>query len=95
MTDAREIIADELDKCICPADPWANAVINRLEAAGYRILGPDEVDPVTVGKAAKLVEEGREVRDPLDNYESTIMVDWEDMDKLAAAIRALGRKAGR
>lgn len=54
MTDAREIIADELDKCICPADPWANAVINRLHAAGYRILGPDEVDPVTVERAAEV-----------------------------------------
>ena len=43
MTDAREIIVDELDKCICPADPWADAIISRLTTAGFRILGPDEV----------------------------------------------------
>lgn len=94
MTDARAIIAKALaDLPGAPAYGDADAVLSALTTAGYRILGQDEVDPAAVEKAAKLVEEGREVRDPLDNYESTIMVDWEDMDKLAAAIRALGRKA--
>lgn len=37
-------------------------------------------------RAARIVREGREVRDPLDNFRSTIMVDWEDMGALAAAI---------
>lgn len=52
MTDAREIIAKRI------AGPkalgWADAVIEALSAAGYRILGPDEVDQVTLERAAEV-----------------------------------------
>lgn len=74
-----------------------STVLEALRAAeqvrgAYRILAPGELDPMTLERAAELVEEGREVPDPFDNGQSTIMVDWEDMDALAASIRALKRR---
>ena len=45
---ARDLIADELDKAFCPSEPWADAIVKQLTAAGWRLVGPDEVDPVTV-----------------------------------------------
>lgn len=93
MTDAREIIAKWAWGTEASARVNATMALRELSDTGFRILGPDEVDPVTVEKAARLVEEGKEVRDPLDNYQSTIMDEWPSDDEAAAAIRTLGRKA--
>lgn len=35
----------------------ADAAIENLIAAGYRIVGPDEVDPVTVERCAQIAED--------------------------------------
>ena len=51
------------------------------------------LDPHTLRVVARLVREGREVPDPLDDCRSTVMVDWDDMDKLAKAILRLGKAA--
>lgn len=78
MTDARAIIAKALaDLPGAPAYGDADAVLSALTTAGYRILGPDEVDPVTLEKCAAHLE-GR----------GTVF-----MRDAAAAIRAIGRKA--
>ena len=53
-------------------------MIATLTAAGYRILGPDEVDPVTLEEAAEAGKEAAKVG---------------DCHHVAAAIRALGRQA--
>lgn len=34
--------------------PRADAILHALNAAGYRILGPDEIDPVTMEKCAEV-----------------------------------------
>lgn len=39
---------------------WAPLVIDSLHASGFRILGPDDVDPVTLEKAADAAEEQAE-----------------------------------
>jgi len=79
MTDAREIIARQIpgtsaEVCFGVAD----SIIERLDAAGYRILGPDEVDPVTVERAAEAGKKAAKAG---------------DCHHVATAIRALGRKA--
>lgn len=51
--------------------------VRRVLAAGYRILGPDEVDPVTLEEAAEVGKEAAKAG---------------DCHHVAAAIRALGRK---
>ena len=56
----------------------ARALIAKLEEAGFRILGPDELDEVTLRRAAKLI--GAEYSD-----------DWRIIPKLVAAIRALSQ----
>lgn len=67
MTDAREIIAKTLYLTDPDPDPeWnygpqADDVVNDLEIAGYRILGPDEPDPVTLEMVAALIEANEEV----------------------------------
>ena len=80
MTDAREIIANTH---VDDGDPigltHANAIVVMLHAAGFRILGPDEVDPVTLEKAAEAA------------YEA--ITDGEHAEEVGAAVRALGRKA--
>lgn len=64
MTDAREIIAGAIaDIYPEPADASYSSALNasvrairHLTSAGYRILGPDEVDAVTVEKCATEME---------------------------------------
>lgn len=53
MTSPREIIADFCYKPI-NSDAFPDALIEALTAAGYRILGPDELDPVTLERAAEV-----------------------------------------
>lgn len=61
--------------------------LRRVLAAGYRILGPDEVDPVSMEMAAATAEGHRTEgwRDP-EVAESVV-------EEVAATIRTLGRKA--
>lgn len=59
MTDAREIIHSELISLIRKdkaKQPWPDAIIYALTSAGFRILGPDEIDGPTVEKCAEIVE---------------------------------------
>jgi hypothetical protein len=86
MTDARDIIAYTIpgtnaELCFGLAD----AIVERLTAAGYRILGLDEVDPVTVEKAARIADEQANEEDGAEGFLASKTI--ED------AIRSLGRKA--
>lgn len=93
MTDAREIIAKAVSVARGETPigrRWANLSlkdrdtaelgVRRAVAAGYRIIGPDEVDPVTLEKAADAAEERAE---------------WVPLKAgdMRAAVRAIGRKA--
>lgn len=84
-TDLRGPIGDR--RCRCGSGRVA------VPPAGYRILGPDEVDPVTLERAAALVE-----RDEIDGFvrldpkRHKNLSDWF-AEQRASAIRALGRKA--
>jgi len=85
MTDAREIIARQIpgtsaEVCFGVAE----GIIDALNAAGYRVIGPDEVDPVTVEKALVAVNEIAQ-----RGYSAAYRGGASDCD---AAIRALGRK---
>ena len=91
MTDAREIIAHHL--CEMAAQGWsgispferaayrttAHGMIEAISAAGFRIIGKDEVDPVTVEKCAEVTE-------------MYISMGWRGTE-ITEAIRAIGRKA--
>lgn len=89
MTDAREIIAQEFrqahrDTCYPDASTGeceiaSSVIVASLTAAGFRILGPDEVDPVTVEKCAEVTE-------------MYVSMGWRGTE-ITEAIRAIGRKA--
>lgn len=87
MTDALELIAKRI------AGPkaldWADAVINALNTAGYRILGPDEVDPVTLEMVAAIAEATQAYGDPVDASVGLGPVGR----RIASAIRNLGVRA--
>ncbi len=98
MTDAREIIAravaiargDTPDGAslasLSAADrDIAELGVRRVTTAGFRILGPDEVDPVTVNRCAEIAKEQADEEDGAEGFLACKVV--ED------AIRALGRKA--
>lgn len=58
MSSAREVIAKqvrwgEVDRVSVEV---AHNVISALTAAGYRIIGPDELDDVTLEKAAEIAD---------------------------------------
>lgn len=79
MSEARDVIARALASVgAFDSEGEATVVDMALTAAGYRILGPDELDPVTLEKAAEAGKEAAKVG---------------DCHHVAAAIRALGRKA--
>ena len=83
MSDAREIIAKTIkERPASPAVAVTNWIVYQLEAAGYRILGPDEVDSVTLEKAAVCARECFD--DPRADA---------DPEYVPSAIRGLGRKA--
>lgn len=84
MSDAREIIAEAIEPFVHHADDVTSVVTNTLTAAGYRVIGPDEVDSVTVERIAEFAKSEFQ-----RNFESP--VGWRD--QFADAIRALGRKA--
>lgn len=71
----------------------ADAILCALSRAGFRILGPDEVDPVTLERAAEVAE--RDAVDGsvrLDPKRHKNLSDWF-AEQRASAIRALGRMA--
>lgn len=73
-------------------DWQARAVSTALASAGIRILGPDEVDQVTLERAAAVAECHS------DERSRHYSMDWSDgyidgCRGAAAAIRAIGRKA--
>lgn len=98
MTDAREIIAKYL--CTMAAKEWsaispyeralyrtaAHGIIATLADAGFRILGPDEVDPVTVERIAEFAK---------DKFERDfdLPIGWRD--QFVAAIRAMEKEDSR
>lgn len=97
MTDAREIIADAINSLpddysdFPPSEVIANKIANALNIAGFRILGPDEVDPVTVEKAAEAAENA--------SMRVSYGILSQERDEpilhrtaIASLIRALGRK---
>lgn len=85
MSEARDVIARALASVgAFDSEGEATVVDMALTAAGYRILGPDEVDPVTVERIAEFAKSEFQ-----RNFESP--VGWRD--QFADAIRALGRKA--
>lgn len=56
---AREIIHRELVSLIRKdkaKQPWPDAILSALTSSGYRILGPDELDAVTVEECAEHLE---------------------------------------
>ena len=50
------------------------------------------LDRHTLRVVARFVREGKEVPDPYDDFRSTVMVDWTDMEKLAKDILNLWRR---
>jgi len=66
--------------------------VRQLAALSSSPVG--EMDPATIEACARIVEEGVEVPDPLDNHRSTVMRDWPSMDAAAAAIRRLASEGG-
>ena len=80
----REIIRDELLSrdvfTLAGADRYATAIVTALTAAGYRLIGPGEVDPVTVERCAEIARAAHISHAPgLDGYNIDI----------ATALRAL------
>ena len=57
----------------------ADAILCALSRAGFRIIGKDEVDPVTVEKCAEVTE-------------MYVSMGWRGTE-ITEAIRAIGRKA--
>ena len=65
--------------------PKIQQAVANLEAAGFRILGPDEVDPLTLEKALVAVNEIAQ-----RGFSAAYRAGASDCD---ASLRALGRKA--
>lgn len=90
MTDARDyMISDErkaeLDNKAAIADAKA-----ALHAAGFRILGPDEVDPVTVERCATAAERYTAFPSPTSKA-AQYHIKHCFKPAIAAAIRSLGK----
>lgn len=86
MSDLRTIVAAVISGAPFPSKRSQNKaidILDAIEAVGYRILGPDEVDQVTVEKCAEVAE--RMLRFADTTSEADIAI--------SEAIRALGRKA--
>ena len=100
MTTPREIIATDFERYpvvgpyldIRDGAELAERAIEALTAAGYRILGPDELDDVTLEKAAEAAENA--------SMRVSYGILSQERDEpilhrtvIASLIRALGRKA--
>lgn len=106
MSGAREIIAQAFglvhrnscyphaseDEC----EVAAGVIIGRLQFAGFRLLGPDEIDPVTVERA-ELACFHQRIRMPIPNETEWDRGNNSAVDGCIAAIRTLttGGKNGR
>lgn len=84
-TDARETIARAIEPFVHHADDVTSVVANTLTAAGYRILGPGELDAETIEKCAAELEKPHKFIDGTEMALPSALA-------CAAAIRALGRK---
>lgn len=94
MSAAREIIARELLFVFLEkATDKADAILAALDAAGCRILGPDELDTVTVERCAKAISERRAL---LHQQFEAIDISQEDAVYriCLAALRAAGGRNG-
>lgn len=99
MTTAREIIARHL--CTMAAQGWsaispferaayrttAAGMVEAVTTAGYRILGPDEVDAVTLEMAARIADEQATEENGAEGFLACKAVE--------AAIRALASGESR
>lgn len=86
---AREIIADayrDMELNAISADDAVSAIMARLNAAGYRILAPGELDRETLERAAEVATNRFDLR-------HNARVRYAGM-AIATAIRALPGKAG-
>lgn len=92
MTDAREIIALTIEPFVHHADDVTSVVISALTAAGFRIVGPGEVDKETVEKCAEVVEEDNRTLLAKQSGHTPVWLKYA-RDR-ATAIRALKEKQG-
>lgn len=84
---ASAVIEAVLQDAYQTQEPWpsTDAILSALEAAGYRVLGPGELDGETAERCAEAAE----------GLTATVRVDGEDVvfpagpDRIAAAIRAM------
>lgn len=73
----------------------ADSILSALTAAGYRIIGPGELDRETLERAAEVA--GTHIAEPgLSDNSAYIRFNPADLmaKKIVAAIRALAGKAG-
>jgi len=92
MTDAREIIAKAVEEKLkidgfSSYEEMAEHLTQALTTSGFRILGPDEVDPVTVEKCIRIVAGSA----PDDTGKWCPYRSWAL--RSIPALRTLGRKA--
>lgn len=80
MSGVREIIARELRF----SGRTASKIEQALTEAGFRFLGPDELDPVTVERCAQVVQ----ARGPATQDMTSTMI-CEALDEAAAELRTL------
>lgn len=86
----REIIAEAyrgMDLNAISADDAVNAILARLNVAGYRILGPDDLDAKTVERCARLMDD---YADGKAHSAEVTLRDWCTLD-IPAADRASKR----
>ena len=93
MVDVREVIAAAIPCNIVYGRPQAaDGIISALHAAGYRIIGPDEVDQVTLEKCAEIALRHVSQTD-YDLEPEAAVAENVTAKMIASAIRAIGRKA--
>lgn len=81
--------------------PFADAAIEALTSAGYRILGPGELDPETLERCAEVVRPngsrpcGCDRCDCGNAGELEMVTAWDQQAATATAIRALAKETGQ
>jgi hypothetical protein len=94
MNDVREVIAEAIPCNIVYGRPQAaDDIMQALTSAGFRIVGPREVDKKTVEKCADVAY--RHIQEP-SLSDNPAYVRFEPADfmakKIASAIRALAKE---
>ena len=95
MTDAREIISNAIAQARHDEHPnWSRFIMQRLTSAGFRILGPEEIDGPTVEKCAEVADSLSETwSNSHDAFQTVQEASASDKAfEIAAAIRALQEK---